>query len=192
MFCRTALTGGTRGGAALCKQPLMAEPLSGLCTRVRVGDWACVFPSPRLPALVHQVLISNAPRLLKPSHVSFSSSTRVFSVCTSCFLSVSFCFHSSLLPFLALSHSHSSPLPPFTSLPPATSRRPLLLSEEIDWVIWPGASSCPLSCSGEGVKSGGDMTTCRNNNNIHNIGRVSTDGGVGGVKVYACVGGGRG
>lgn len=27
----TAVTGGTRGGAALGKQPLMAKPLSGLC-----------------------------------------------------------------------------------------------------------------------------------------------------------------
>lgn len=33
----TTVTGGTRGGAALCKQPLMAKPLSGLCV---------CFPSP--------------------------------------------------------------------------------------------------------------------------------------------------
>lgn len=31
MLVSTTVTGGTRGGAALCKQPLMAKPLSGLC-----------------------------------------------------------------------------------------------------------------------------------------------------------------
>ena len=60
----TTVTGGTRGGAALCKQPLMAEPLSGPC----VCDSVC-FPSPQLPVLPYQVLArlnSDAARLLKP------------------------------------------------------------------------------------------------------------------------------
>lgn len=122
LFCRTALTGGTRGGAALCKQPLMAEPLSGLCTPVCVGDWACVFPSPRLPALVHQVFISNATRLLNPPHVSFPSSTRIFSVCTSCF-HYSQCLSVFTPPFF-LSTLSPTPIPPRFLLSPPSLHLP--------------------------------------------------------------------
>lgn len=61
--------------------------------------------------------------------------------------------------------------------PPSNSCRPPPLSEEIDWVIWLGASSARFLARGK-ERSGGDMTTCRNNNNIHNIGRVGMDGGM--------------
>lgn len=56
----TAVTGGTRGGAALCKQPFMAKPLSGLCVRFRV-----CFLSPQLPVSPYQVLT----RLILTPHV---------------------------------------------------------------------------------------------------------------------------
>lgn len=81
-------------------------------------------------------------------------------------------------PFLSVprSLSYSSPSLLF-SLPPSSSLCPPPLSEEIDWVIWLGASSARFLARGK-ERSGGDMTTCRNNNNIHNIGRVGMDGGM--------------
>ena len=81
-------------------------------------------------------------------------------------------------PFLSVprSLSYSSPSLLFC-LPPSSSLRPPPLSEEIDWVIWLGASSARFLARGK-ERSGGDMTTCRNNNNIHNIGRVGMDGGM--------------
>lgn len=71
----------------------------------------------------------------------------------------------------SLSYSSPSLLLPPSRHPPS----PPSLSEEIDWVIWLGASSARFFARGK-ERSGGDMTTCRNNNNIHNIGRVGMDG----------------
>lgn len=78
-------------------------------------------------------------------------------------------FHSPLRSFSLCS------LRSFLCLPSSTSHNPPLLSEEIDWVIWLGASSARFLAQGK-ERSGGDMTTCRNNNNIHNIGKVGIDG----------------
>lgn len=68
--------------------------------------------------------------------------------------------HPSLFLSFPLSVPRSLSYPPPPS--PPLSRIPPPLSEEIDWVIWRGASSARFLAWGG---SGGDMTTCRNNNN---------------------------
>lgn len=104
---------------------------------------------------------------------------RIYSSCTvfPCFNSSQVFFTTNTPPpplFLSSPRSLSYSSPSLL-LPP--SRRPPPLSEEIDWVIWLGASSARFLARGK-ERSGGDMTTCRNNNNIHNIGRVGMDGGM--------------
>lgn len=131
----------------------------------------------------------NATRLLKPFRPShsclclrpfFVAKDRIYSSCTVFFFLLQFLsflfFHSPPSLLSSLFHTLFPIPPPLSScLPPSTSRHPPLLSEEIDWVIWLGASSARFLARGK-ERSGGDMTTCRNNNNIHNIGRVSMNG----------------
>lgn len=200
------VTGGTRGGAALCKQPLMAKPLSGLCC-VCVCAWPC---SCVCVCVRHLFSISTSPHtaspgahlpnfsvicLLKP-FLPFTES----SVFVSVLLSKTEFTHPArffLLQFLSgLLRCQQHPPPPSPlalsffpllcvprsfSFLPLSSRLPPPLSEEIDWVIWLGASSARFLARGK-ERSGGDMTTCRNNNNIHNIGRVGKDGGSSGME----------
>lgn len=194
----TTVTGGTRGGAALCKQPLMAKPLSGLCVCSRVCS-----TSPQLPVLPDQVLANfNATRLLKaflPFHgrlclCPFRRRQNLLILHRFSLLQfLSGLFHHQQPPPPAATHTHTNTTTtscffPFLSVPRSLSysspslllppsRRPPPLSEEIDWVIWLGASSARFLARGK-ERSGGDMTTCRNNNNIHNIGRVGMDGGM--------------
>lgn len=58
---------------------------------------------------------------------------------------------------------------------------PSLPSEEIDWVIWPVASSAhspsPSPSLGEAVGGGGSVIT-HGDTNIFNIGGISTEGGI--------------
>lgn len=57
------------------------------------------------------------------------------------------------------------------SLPRGPLSLPPFSSEEIDWVIWPGANgarSLSLSLRGRRGAGASDMTTYSNNNNIHN------------------------
>lgn len=173
----TTVTGGTMGGAALCKQALIAKPLSGLCVGFCVVFFitathyvtrcslAIFFNATRL----HETFLPCQSALCpRPFFFFFHE---IYSSCTVFFL----------LQFLSGLFRHP-PTPSrraffaFLSVPrslsyssPSLLRRPPSLSQEIDWVIWLGASSARFLARGK-ERSRGDMTTCRNNNNIHNIG----------------------
>lgn len=178
----TTVTGGTMGGAALCKQALIAKPLSGLC----VGFCVVFFITATHYVTRCSLAIFFMPHVcMKPSFpvkalfvpvLFFFLFHEIYSSCTVFFL----------LQFLSGLFRHP-PTPSrraffaFLSVPrslsyssPSLLRRPPSLSQEIDWVIWLGASSARFLARGK-ERSRGDMTTCRNNNNIHNIGM---DGGM--------------
>lgn len=172
------------GGAALCKQALMAKPLSGLCvgfcvvfffitathyvTRCSLAIFLCHTSAWNLPSL--------SKRSLSPSFFFFFH--EIYSSCTVFFpasvplrsFSPSTPSRRAFFAFLSVPRSLSYSSPSLLRCPPS-------LSQEIDWVIWLGASSARFLARGK-ERSRGDMTTCRNNNNIHNIGRVGMDGGM--------------
>lgn len=149
----TTVTGGTMGGAALCKQALIAKPLSGLCvgfcvvffitathyvTRCSLAIFfmphVCMKPSFPVKALFVPVLFFFF--FMKFTHPApffscFSSSQVFFAI-----LQPPLC---STLSFLFLPLSPSPPSLPLTG----------------DWLgNLAGCQQCPLPCSGEGEKQG--------------------------------------
>lgn len=178
----------------------MAKPLSGLCV------WFCVFSITAAPCVALPGACSpnfNSTRLVKPFRPFQSRlclrpflqrENLLILHCFSCLYSSHVCFTTDTprlhrpppppvaLSFLSSVHRTLFLIPPPLSfcLPPCLHRsscHPPPLSEEIDWVIWLGASSARFLARGK-ERSGGDMTTRRNNNNIYNIGRVGMDGGM--------------
>lgn len=157
----TTVTGGTMGGAALCKQALIAKPLSGLCvgfcvvffitathyvTRCSLAIFfmphVCMKPSFPVKALFVPVLFFFFSWNLLILHRFFPASVplRSFSPSSNplppCFLCLPLC---STLSFLFLPLSPSPPSLPLTG----------------DWLgNLAGCQQCPLPCSGEGEKQG--------------------------------------
>lgn len=129
----TTVTGGTRGGAALCKQPLMAKPLSGLMISCVLSVSAA--PRVAVPGASFYRHVSAEARP-SPSELSFvsvlSAEDRIYSSCTFFF----FCFVSLLLQFLSGRFQHPSFLHQ-PSPPPSSSFRSFPLCSTLSFLFLP-------------------------------------------------------